>query len=86
MYHHDHDTPTNLPCDIRPAIYDGVVGVYGHSSMNDIIHLQTAQIYPNNWRDNIQLNNQNEHTLNNIRSISAIQAGQASSNQYVHGY
>ena len=82
--------PTNLPCDIRPTIYDGIDGVYGHNSMNDINHLQTRFNNPNNWRDNIPsqhgFHNQNEHTLNNKRPISSIQAGQASSNQDVHGY
>jgi len=82
--------PTNLPCDIRPTIYDGIDGVYGHNSMNDITHLQTRFNNPNNWRDNIPSQhgfyNQNEHTLNNKRPISSIQAGQASSNQDVHGY
>ena len=82
--------PTNLPCDIRPTIYDGIDGVYGHNSMNDITHLQTRFKNPNNWRDNIPSQdgfyNQNEHTLNNKRPISSIQAGQASSNQDVHGY
>ena len=82
--------PTNLPCDIRPTIYDGIDGVYGHNSMNDITHIQTRFNNPNNWRDNIPsqhgFHNQNEHTLNNKRPISSIQAGQASSNQDVHGY
>ena len=82
--------PSNLPCDIRPTIYDGIDGVYGHNSMNDITHLQTRFNNPNNWRDNIPsqhgFHNQNEHTLNNKRPISSIQAGQASSNQDVHGY
>ena len=82
--------PSNLPCDIRPTIYDGIDGVYGHNSMNDINHLQTRFNNPNNWRDNIPsqhgFHNQNEHTLNNKRPISSIQAGQASSNQDVHGY
>ncbi len=74
--------PTNLPCDIRPTIYDGVDVVYGHNLMNGITHLQTPQNNPNNWRDNIQpkqgYHNQYEHTLNNIRLISAIQAGESS--------
>ena len=65
--------PTNLPCDIRPTIYDGIDGVYGHNSMNDITHLQTRFNNPNNWRDNIPsqhgFHNQNEHTLNNKRPI-----------------
>ena len=86
---HSRD-PTNLPCDIRPTIYDGIDGVYGHNSMNDITHLQTRFNNPNNWRDNIPsqhgFHNQNEHTLNNKRPVSSIQAGQASSNQDVHGY
>ncbi len=28
--------PSNLPSDIRPTIYDGVDGVYGFHSLNDI--------------------------------------------------
>ena len=82
--------PSNLPCDIRPTIYDGVNGVYGDSSLNNITHLQTPQNNPNNWRDNIQSQpgyyNQNEHTLNYKRPISSIQAGHATSNQDIHGY
>ena len=67
-----------------------VLMVYGENSMNDITHLQTRFNNPNNWRDNILpkqgYHNQNEHTLNNVRPISAIQVGQATSNQDVHGY
>ena len=58
--------------------------------MNDILQLQTRYNNPNNWRDNIPTKpgyyNQHEHTLNNKRPISLIQAGQASSNQDIHGY
>ena len=82
--------PSNLPCDIRPTIYDGVDGVYGHNSLNDITHIQTIQNNPNNWRDNIQgkqgYHNQHEHTLNYKRPLSLIQAGIQSSNQDIQGY
>ena len=82
--------PTNLPCDIRPTLYDGIDGVYGENSMNDITQFQTRYNNPNNWRDNIPSKhgfyNQNEHTNNNYRPKSLIQAGQASSNQDIHGY
>jgi hypothetical protein len=82
--------PSNLPTDMRITLYDGIDGVYGHNSMNDITHLQTRFNNPNNWRDNIPSQhgfyNQNEHTLNNKRPISLIKAGQASSNQDIHGY
>jgi hypothetical protein len=82
--------PSNLPCDIRPAIYDGVDGVYGVHSMNDITQHQTRFNNPNNWLDNIPSKpgyyNQNEHTNNYYRPKSAIQAGQASSNQDINGY
>ena len=82
--------PSNLPSDMRITLYDGIDGVYGHNSMNDINHIQTRQNNPNNWRDNIQPKqgyyNQNEHTLNNKRPVSSIQAGQASSNQDINGY
>ncbi len=82
--------PSNLPCDMRMTLYDGIDGVYGHNSMNDINHIQTRQTNPNNWLNNIPSKpgyyNQNEHTLNNKRPISSIQAGQASSNQDIHGY
>ena len=82
--------PSNLPCDIRPTIYDGVDGVYGHNSLNDITHIQTIQNNPNNWRDNIQgkqgYHNQHEHTLNYKRPLSLIQAGIETSNQDIHGY
>ena len=82
--------PSNLPCDMRITLYDGIDGVYGHNSMNDITQHQTRQNNPNNWLDNIQPKqgyyNQNEHTLNNKRPISSIQAGIASSNQDINGY
>ena len=82
--------PSNLPTDMRITLYDGIDGVYGHNSMNDINHIQTRQNNPNNWLDNIQPKqgyyNQNEHTLNNKRPISSIQAGIASSNQDINGY
>ena len=82
--------PTNLPCDVRPTIYDGIDGVYGENSMNDIMRLQTPQNNPNNWRDNIPPKhgyyNQHEHTNNYYRPISTIKAGQATSNQDIHGY
>ena len=82
--------PSNIPCDMRITLYDGIDGVYGHNSMNDINHIQTRQNNPNNWLDNIQPKqgyyNQNEHTLNNKRPISSIQAGIASSNQDIYGY
>ena len=82
--------PSNLPSDIRPTIYDGMDGVYGLHSMNDIVQHQTRFNNPNNWQDNIQPKqgyyNQYEHTLNNKRPISSIQAGIASSNQDINGY
>ena len=82
--------PTNLPCDIRPTLYDGLDGVYGENSLNDITHLQTRYNNPNNWRDNIPPKigyyNQHEHTNNYYRPKSSIKAGQASSNQDIHGY
>ena len=82
--------PSNLPCDVRPTIYDGVGGVYGENSMNDIMQLQTNLNNPNKWRDNVPAKpgyyTQNEHTNNYYRPISAIQAGQATSNQDYHGY
>ena len=82
--------PSNLPCDIRPTIYDGIDAVYGENSMNDILQLQTRYNNPNNWRDNIPSKqgyyNQHEHTLNNKRPISLIQVGQATSNQDIHGF
>ena len=82
--------PSNLPCNVRPTIYDGVGGVYGMDSMNEINQIQTRFNNPNNWRDNLPSKplyyNQHEHTNNNYRPISAIKAGQASSNQDYHGY
>ena len=82
--------PTNLPCNIRPTIYDGIDGVYGANSLNDITHHQTNLNNPNNWRDNIPTkqgyHNQNEHTNNYYRPKSSIQAGITSSNQNIHGY
>ena len=82
--------PSNLPCDMRITLYDGIDGVYGIHSMNDITQHQTRFNNPNNWLDNIQpkqgYHNQYEHTLNNTRPLSTIQAGQASSNQDINGY
>ena len=82
--------PSNLPCDIRPTIYDGVDGVYGNHSMNDITQHQTRENNSNNWLDLITSKpgyyNQNEHTLNYKRPISSIQVGQATSNQDINGY
>jgi hypothetical protein len=81
---------TNLPSDMRITLYDGIDGVYGHNSMNDINNIQTRFNNPNNWLDNIQpkqgYHNQYEHTLNHTRPLSTIQAGQASSNQDINGY
>jgi len=82
--------PSNVPCDIRPTLYNGVDGLYGNDSMNAIMQLQTNLNNPNNWRDNIPAKpyyyNQNEHTNNYHRPISAIKAGQATSNIDYHGY
>ena len=82
--------PSNLPSDIRPTIYDGIDGVYGNHSMNDITQHQTRFNNPNNWLDNIQskpgYHNQYEHTLNYKRPISSIQVGQATSNQDINGF
>ena len=82
--------PSNLPCDIRPTIYDGMDGVYGLHSLNSITQHQTTQNNPNNWQDNIQgksgYYNQDEHTLNYKRPLSLIQAGIQSSNQDIQGY
>jgi len=82
--------PSNLPCDIRPTIYDGIDGVYGHNSMNGINNIQNRFNNPNNWQDNIPsklgYHNQFEHTLNYKRPISSIQVGQATSNQDINGY
>ena len=82
--------PSNLPSDIRPTIYDGVDGIYGNHSMNDITQHQTHFNNPNNWLDNIQskqgYHNQYEHTLNYKRPISSIQVGKATSNQDINGF
>ena len=82
--------PTNLPSDMRITLYDGIDGVYGIHSMNDITQHQTRFNNPNNWLDNIQpkqgYHNQYEHTLNYKRPVSLIQAGHASSNQDINGY
>jgi hypothetical protein len=81
--------PSNLPCDIRHTLYDGLDGVYGENSLNDMTQFQTRYNNPNNWRDNIPpkhgYHNQHEHTNNYNLSKSAIKAGQASSNQDIHG-
>jgi hypothetical protein len=62
---------SNLPCDIRSTLYDGIVGVYGEILLNDITQFQTNLNNPNNWRDNISPKhgyyNQHEHTNNYYR-------------------
>ena len=82
--------PSNIPSDMRPTIYDGVDGVYGNHSMNDITQHQSRQNNPNNWQDLITSKpgyyDQNEHTNNYYRPKSSIQAGIASSNQNINGY
>jgi hypothetical protein len=82
--------PSNLPSDMRITLYDGMDGVYGNHSMNEITQHQTRFNNPNNWLDNIPSKlgyyNQFEHTLNNRRPISLIQVGQATSNQDINGY
>ena len=82
--------PSNIPSDMRPTIYDGVDGVYGNHSMNDITQHQSRQNNPNNWQDLITSKpgyyDQNEHTNNYYRPKSDIQAGQASSNQDINGF
>ena len=82
--------PSNIQSDMRPTIYDGVDGVYGNHSMNDITQHQSRVNNPNNWRDLITSKpgyyDQNEHTNNYYRPKSVIQAGIASSNQDINGY
>ncbi len=81
--------PSNLPCDILPTIYDGVDGVYGENSLNEVTQFQTNLNNPNNWLDNIPPKhgyyNKHEHTNSYYRPKSLIKAGQASSNQDIHG-
>jgi hypothetical protein len=90
MFHHNHVIHQIYHVIYRPTIYDGVDGVYGNHSMNDITQHQTRENNPNNWLDLITSKpgyyNQNEHTNNYYRPKSAIQAGQASSNQDINGY
>ncbi len=42
MYRRNHGIQKTT-CDIRPTIHDGVDGVYGENSINDITHLNTAK-------------------------------------------
>ena len=82
--------PSNLPCDYRPTYYNTLGDAWGIDSLNAVMHNQTPQNNPNNWRDNITTKqgyyNQYEHTNNYYRPRSAIKAGQATSNQDIHGY
>ena len=82
--------PTNLPCDYRPTYYNTLGDAWGIDSMNAIMHNLTPQNNPNNWLDHVQTKsgyyNQYEHSNNYYRPKSTIAAGQASSNQDIHGY
>ena len=82
--------PSNLPCDYRPTYYNTLGDAWGIDSLNAVMHNQTPQNNPNNWRDNLLFKqgyySQYEHTNNYFRQQSAIKAGQATSNQDIHGY
>jgi hypothetical protein len=82
--------PSNLPCDVRPTYYNTLGDAWGTDSMNAIMHNQTPQNNPNNWRDNLPSKagyyNMYEHTNNLYRPISNIKTGQATSTQDIHGY
>ena len=82
--------PSNLPCNVRPTYYNTLGDAWNIDSLNAVMHNQTPQNNPNNWRDNIPMKqgyyNQNEHTNNYYRPQSAIKLGQATSNQDIHGY
>jgi hypothetical protein len=79
--------PSNLPCDIRPTIYE-----QGDADNREKLKLyRTPLNNPNLWQSHLPAKsgyyNSNEHTANNnIRPLSAINIGQSTSVQNIHGY
>jgi len=79
--------PSNLPCDIRPTIYE-----QGDADNREKLNLyRTPLNNPNLWQSHLPAKsgyyNSNEHNANNnIRPLSAINIGQSTSVQNIHGY
>ena len=78
--------PSNQPCNIRSTIY-----AMGAAENTDVLNIHnTTANNPNFWKDHLPAqagyHTQNEQTLNNIRPISSIMAGYASSIVDYHGY
>ena len=79
--------PSNLPCDIRPTIYE-----QGDADNREKLNLyRTPLNNPNLWQSHLPAKsgyyNNNEHNSNNnIRPLSAINIGQSTSVQNIHGY
>ena len=79
--------PSNLPCDVRPTIYE-----QGDADNREKLKLyRTPLNNPNLWQSHLPAKsgyyNNNEHNSNNnIRPLSAINIGQSTSAQNIHGY
>ena len=79
--------PSNLPCDVRPTIYE-----QGDADNREKLKLyRTPLNNPNLWQSHLPAKsgyyNNNEHNSNNnIRPLSAINIGQSTSVQNIHGY
>ena len=79
--------PSNLPCDVRTLIYE-----QGDADNREKLNLyRTPLNNPNLWQSHLPAKsgyyNNNEHNENNyIRAISAINVGQSTSSQDIHGF
>ncbi len=78
--------PSNLPCDYRTTIYS-----QGDANNNELLNLhRTIYNNPNLWRDNHPAKGgyfrASEQHPQNIRPISFIDKGQATSHIDVHGF
>ena len=79
--------PSNLPCDVRPMIYE-----QGDADNREKLNLHRTPLNnPNLWQSHLPAKsgyyNNNEHNANNnIRPISAINVGQSTSAQDIRGF
>ena len=79
--------PSNLPCDVRPMIYE-----QGDADNREKLNLHRTPLNnPNLWQSHLPAKsgyyNNNEHNANNnIRPISAINVGQSTSSQDIRGF
>ena len=79
--------PSNLPCDVRPTIYE-----QGDADNREKLNLHRTPLNnPNLWQSHLPAKsgyyNNNEHNANNnILAISDINVGQSTSFQDIHGF